>query len=112
VASFGSRNKSTKKIELMHCTALFREIEETLTESAQVQVLVSGHPADPRLPPAVLMMPAVRSDINNPTHCYKDFDQGICMQYTAATAVQTANHVQTGRPLSCIFFLFLLWRAL
>lgn len=51
-----------KKFELMHCTALlFREIEETLTESAQVQVLVSGHPADPRLPPAVLMMPAVRS---------------------------------------------------
>uniref|UniRef100_J3MGG3 Uncharacterized protein n=1 Tax=Oryza brachyantha TaxID=4533 RepID=J3MGG3_ORYBR len=29
-----------------------------LTESAQVQVLVSGHPADPRLPPAVLMMSA------------------------------------------------------
>jgi hypothetical protein len=43
----------------------------TLTESAQVQVLVSGHPADPRLPPPVLMMPVRHKQ----SHCYKDLTE-------------------------------------
>jgi hypothetical protein len=112
VASFGSRNKSTKKIELMHCTALFREIEETLTESAQVQVLVSGHPADPRLPPAVLMMP-VRSDINNPTHCYKDFDHAGDMHAVHCCYRCSNRKSCSDRPAALLhFFFFFFFRVL